>query len=69
MFIDLVDSFVSKDSITAVAKSIIPETNFTPTYYTMCIYLLGASQPLIHSYESEEDRDAAYTKLCELLNE
>lgn len=69
MFIDLVDSYVSRESINAVAKSVIPETNFTPVYYTMCIYLLGAAQPLVHTYETEEERDAAYNKVCELLNE
>lgn len=69
MFIDLIDSFVRKDSITAVAKSVIPATNFTPEYFTMCVYLLGAAQPLIHTYETEEERNEAYVALCKATNE
>lgn len=68
MFINLIDSNVRIDSIVAVAKSLIPATNFTPEYYTMCIYLQGVSQPLIHSYATETERDDAYNALCEILN-
>ena len=68
MFVDLIDSKVRIDSIVAVAKSLIPATNFTPEYYTICIYLQGVSQPLIISYATETERDDAYNALCEILN-
>lgn len=70
MFINLEETLIKKESIIAIAKSIIPATNFTPEYYTTCVYLEGFSQPLILSYaEEEEERDKIYTDLLAIINE
>jgi hypothetical protein len=69
MFINLEETSIKKESIIAIAKSIIPATNFTPEYYTTCVYLEGFSQPLILSYAEEEERDKIYTDLLAIINE
>ena len=69
MFINLEETSIKKESIIAIAKSIIPATNFTPEYYTTCVFLEGFSQPLILSYAEEEERDKIYTDLLAIINE
>lgn len=69
MFINLEETSIKKESIIAIAKSIIPATNFTPEYSTVCVYLEGFSQPLILSYEESEVRDKIYTDFVAIINE
>lgn len=69
MFINLEETSIKKESIIAIAKSIIPATNFTPEFHTTCVYLEGFSQPLILSYAEEEERDKIYTDLVSIINE
>ena len=68
MYIYLKDSTIKLSKITAVAKSIVPETNFTPVFYTMVVYLEDVSQPLVHTYETEEARDEVFNMVNNALD-
>lgn len=69
MFIHLKDSTIKLIEVVAVTKSVVPETNFTPTYYAMCVYLKGIAQPIVHTYEHEQERDAIFTEFKDVLDE
>lgn len=69
MFIHLKDSTIKLTDVVAVTKSVVPETNFTPTYYAMCVYLKGIAQPIIHTYETEEERNEIFTEFRDTLDE
>lgn len=61
MLIHLKDSTFRLDKVTAITKGVLPETNYTPLYYTMCVYVEGSAQPIVHTYETEEERNENYT--------
>ena len=66
MFIHLKDSTIRLESVTAITKGIVTlEDN---TYYTMCVYVVGSLQPLVHTYESEQERDETFLEIKELLD-
>lgn len=69
MFVYLTDSMIATSEIAAITKSIIPATNFTPVYYTVCVYLKGNSQPIVHTYETEEERNEVFDSFANLTNE
>lgn len=69
MIIHLKDSTIRLNSVVAITKGIVPETNFTPAYYTMCVYLSGVSQPIVHTYEAETERDEIFIEFRDALDE
>lgn len=69
MFVYLTDSIIDTSEIAAITKSVIPATNFTPMYYTVCVYLKGNSQPIVHTYETEEERNEVFDSFANLTNE
>lgn len=69
MFIHLKDSTIKLTEVVAVTKSVVPETNFTPTYYAMCVYLHGVAQPIVHTYQQEQERDDIFTEFNDALDE
>lgn len=69
MFIYLQDSIINEKEIAAITRSVIPATNFTPVYYTVCIYLKGNSQPIVHTYETEEERNEVFDSFANMTNE
>ena len=64
MIFDLKDSMFKEECFAAATKSVIPATNFTPAYYTICVYLQSIAQPIVHTYETEEERDRCYDVLA-----
>lgn len=69
MFIYLQDSIINESEIAAITRSAIPATNFSPVYYTVCVYLKGNSQPIVHTYETEEERNEVFDSFANLTNE
>lgn len=69
MFIHLQEATIRVDAISAIARSIIPATNYTPEYYTIIVYLVGCAQPLAHMYETEEERNSVFEELKGTLDE
>ena len=67
--IHLKDSTIKLDCVAAITKGLVPETNFTPVYYTMVVYLIGCAQPIVHTYESAEERDEIFTEFRDVLDE
>lgn len=67
--IHLKDSTIKLNCVAAITKGIVPETNFTPVYYTMVVYLTGCAQPIVHTYESAEERDEIFTEFRDTLDE
>ena len=67
MYINLKDSIIKKYSINAVTKTVIPATNFTPKYFAMCVYI-GNVEPIVHTYETEEERDSVFNGVVDALN-
>lgn len=68
MYIHLKDSTIKLQKVTALTKGIIPETNYTPVYYTMCVYVEGGAQPIVHTYESEQERDEVFVEFRDMLD-
>lgn len=68
MYLHLKDSTIKLSEIVAVTKNVIPATNFTPQYFAMAVYVKGL-EPIIHTYESEEDRDEIFSEVREALDE
>lgn len=69
MFIHLQDATIRVEAVSAIARSIIPATNYTPEYYTIIVYLVGCAQPLLHTYETEEERNSVFEELKGTLDE
>lgn len=65
MLIGLKDSCIRADKITAITKSVVPASYSTPEYYTMCVYLDEVAQPIIHTYEDMDVRDAEYQEIIQ----
>ena len=69
MFIHLKDSTIKLSKVTAITKGVMPATNFTPTYYTMIVCLEDVAQPIVHTYETEEERNEIFTEFRDALDE
>ena len=69
MFLNSLDSTIRTEAVTAVTKGVLPATNFTPAYYTVCVYLHSVQQPIVHTFETEEERDALFSDFVDSLNE
>ena len=54
------DSMIRSNHVIAVTRGIVPATNFTPAYYTVVVYVNGVSQPLVHTFENEQERDEIF---------
>lgn len=67
--IHLKDSTIKLSCVAAITKGIVPETNFTPVYYTMVVHLTGCTQPIVHTYESAEERDEVFIEFRDRLDE
>lgn len=67
MYLYLKDSTIKISEIAAVTKVVIPATNFTPKYFAMCVYVKGF-EPIVHSYETEEERDSTFSEVSDILN-
>ena len=66
MFIHLKDSTINLTQVSALTKGVVTlEDN---TYFTMCVYVVGSLQPLVHTYESEQERDETFEEFKEALN-
>ena len=46
----------------------VPATNFTQQYYAMCVYVEGID-PIVHTYETEEERDEVFVDFRDALDE
>ena len=68
MYLHLKESTFKLDKIIAVTKTVIPATVHTPVYYAMVVYLEGVTQPLVHTYEQEQERDEIFDDVRECLN-
>lgn len=69
MYIHLKESTIKSSEVLAVTKNIIPATNFTPQYFAMAVYVKGINEPIVHTYEDEEERDEVFAELREALDE
>ena len=69
MFLHTQDSSIRTEAVIAVTKGVIPATNFTPTYFTVCVYLHTVNQPIVHTFETEDERDVMFNAFITSLNE
>lgn len=69
MYLHLKDSTIKLSEIVAVTKAMIPATNFMPKYYAMAVYIKGITEPIIHTYEEEAERDEVFSEVKEVLDE
>lgn len=69
MFIHLKDSSFRISNVAAITKGSIAPTNYTPEYFTMCVYLIGCTQPIVHTYEQETERDEVFNEVRNYLDE
>lgn len=65
MLINLKNSCIKADKITAITKAVIPASYSTPECYTMCVYLEEVAEPIIHTYKDEYERDTEYTTIID----
>ena len=68
MYLHLKESTIKLSEVIAITKNVIPATNFTPKYYAMCVYLKGV-EPIMHTYETEEERDDVFVAFRDALDE
>lgn len=68
MYLHLKDSTIKLTEVVAVTRSIIPATNFTPKYFAMCVYVKGLSEPIVHTYEDETERDEVFAEVRDSLD-
>ena len=69
MFLHSQDSSIKAEAVIAVTKSVIPTTAYTPVYHTVCVYLEDLQQPIVHTFETEEERDAMFNAFISSLDE
>lgn len=69
MYLHLRESTFRIDKVVAITKLTLPATMQTPEYYVVAVYLDGVDQPLIHTYESLEERDEVFSEIREALDE
>lgn len=63
MVVDLKDISLKGGNVLGVAKMLIPSTNHTPEYYGITIWLEDTKEPIIATYEDEEERDIEFDKV------
>ena len=68
MFIHTKDSTIKLEKVVALTKGMIPATNFTSEYFTVCVYLEKITQPLVHTFETEQDRDELFVEFRNALD-
>lgn len=69
MYIHLKDSTIKIDKVVALTKTVLPATMQTPEYYVLVVYIEGVEQPLVHTYETVEERDEVLAEFREILDE
>ena len=70
MLLRLNDSIVETRAILAVTKGIIPSTLATPQYFTCVVHIANIMQPIVYTFETEEERDEVYEQFCtSMLND
>ena len=69
MYLHLKESTFKLDKVVAITKLTLPATMQTPEYYVVTVCLEGVEQPLIHTYESLEERDEVFSEIREALDE
>lgn len=69
MYLHLKESTFKLNKVVAITKLSLPATMQTPEYYVVAVYLDGVDQPLIHTYESVEERDEVFSEIREALDE
>lgn len=68
MYLHLKESTFNLSKVIAMTKTVIPATVHTPEYYAMVIYLEGVTQPIVHTYEQEQERDEIFESVRENLD-
>ena len=68
MYLHLKDSTIKLNKVVAITKNVVPATNFTQQYYAMCVYVEGID-PIVHTYETEEERDEVFVDFRDALDE
>lgn len=57
-----------KEHIIGVSYSDIAATDVSPACYVLCVYIKDIS-PVMLTYTNEDERNADYKAVCEILNE
>lgn len=57
MFVKIKDLTFKLGKVYGIGKLIVPENRQTPEYYGISLWFEGAPEPIIVTYEQEEDRD------------
>ena len=60
MFIKLKDVTIRSESIVAFGEMKIPQTMQTPEFFAISVWLAEGKEPIVATYESEEERDADF---------
>ena len=69
MYLHLKESTIKLSEVIAITQTVIPATMHTSEYYAMAVYLKGISQPLVHTYETEEERNEIFEEVRDALDE
>ncbi len=57
-FIKLKDVTIRAESVVAYGEMKIPQTLQTPEFFALSVWLKDGKEPIVATYESEEERDA-----------
>lgn len=69
MYLHLKESTIKLSEVVAITQTVIPATVHTEAYAAMAVYLKGVTQPLVHTYETEEERNEIFEKFRDALDE
>lgn len=67
MAVNLKDLSVKGDNLLGAAKMTIPATMSTPIYYGLTIWLEDVKEPIIATYEDEDERDIDYDTVIDAM--
>ena len=68
MFIHTKDTTIKLTKITAITKTTIPATMYTPECYALGVYLEGVTQPIVIAHDTVEERDELFEEFRSTLD-
>lgn len=63
------DVAFNNNALVAFGKYFIPATMQTPEYAAIILWLSNLKEPIIVTFDAEEDRDQAYDKLLKSMSQ